>query len=102
VSILARGEHYNPPCCHAARGAKPGRRRSAIDERTARQAGYRISQEKKRKRIEECFGWLKTIALLRKLRHGGTLKVGWIFAFAFAAYNLVRMRNLLAATVAAG
>jgi transposase len=74
---------------------------SAIDGRTARQAGYRISQ-KKRKRIEECFGWLKTVALLRKLRHRGTLKVDWIFTFACAAYNLVRMRSLLAATVAAG
>ena len=76
-------------------------RRSAIDGRTTRQAGYQISQ-KKRKRIEECFGWLKTIALLRKLRHRGTLKVDWIFTFACAAYNLVRMRNLLAASVGAG
>ena len=47
---------------------------SAIDSRTARHAGYAISQ-KKRKRIEECFGWLKTIALMRKVRHRGTLKV---------------------------
>jgi transposase len=69
---------------------------SAIDNRTTRQAGYRISQ-KKRKRIEECFGWLKTIALLRKVRHRGTLKVDWMFTFACAAYNLVRMRNLMAA-----
>ena len=76
-------------------------RRSAIDGRTTRPAGYAISQ-KKRKRIEECFGWLKTIALLRKLRHRGTLKVDWIFTFACAAYNLVRMRNLLAATVMTG
>ena len=73
---------------------------SAIDGRTTQQAGYRISQ-KKRKRIEECFGWLKTIALLRKVRHRGTLKVDWIFAFACAADNLVRMRNLMAATVPA-
>ena len=73
---------------------------SAIDGRTIWHAGYRISQ-KKRKRIEECFGWLKTIALLRKLRHRGTLKVDWIFAFACAAYNLVRMRNLMANTVMA-
>jgi transposase len=73
---------------------------SAIDARTTRHAGYAISQ-KKRKRIEECFGWLKTIALLRKLRHRGTWKVDWIFTFACAAYNLVRMRNLLAATVPA-
>lgn len=73
---------------------------SAIDGRTTWHAGYRISQ-KKRKRIEECFGWLKTIALLRKLRHRGTLKVDWIFALACAAYNLVRMRNLMANTVLA-
>jgi transposase len=53
---------------------------SAIDSRTTRHEGYRISQ-KKRKRIEECFGWLKTIALLRKVRHRGTLKVDWIFTF---------------------
>ncbi len=74
---------------------------SAIDRRTTHQAGYATSQ-KKRKRIEECFGWLKTVALLRKLRHRGTLKVDWIFTFACAAYDLVRMRNLLAATVMTG
>jgi len=66
---------------------------SAIDARTTRHAGYQISQQK-RKRIEESFGWLKTIALMRKVRHRGIFKVGWIFTFAAAAYNLVRMRNL--------
>jgi transposase len=66
---------------------------SAIDGRTTHHAGYGRSQ-KKRKRIEECFGWLKTIALLRKVRHRGVCKVDWIFTFACAAYNLVRMRNL--------
>jgi len=66
---------------------------SAIDARTTQYVGYAISQ-RKRKRIEECFGWLKTIALLRKVRHRGILKVGWVFTFAAAAYNLVRMRNL--------
>jgi transposase len=71
----------------------------AIDARTTRHAGYRISQ-RKRKRIEECFGWLKTVAGLRKVRHRGVCKVDWIFTFACAAYNLVRMRNL-AATVQA-
>jgi IS5 family transposase len=76
------------------------RRGSAIDGRTTQHEGYRISQ-KKRKRIEECFGWLKTIALLRKVRHRGTLKVDWMFTFACAAYNLVRMRNLMAAAVPA-
>jgi len=66
---------------------------SAIDARTTKHVGYAISQ-RKRKRIEECFGWLKTIALLRKVRHRGISKVGWIFTFAAAAYNLVRMRSL--------
>src|ERR1043166_1349842 len=68
---------------------------SAIDGRTTRHAGYEVSQ-RKRKRIEECFGWLKSIALMRKVRHRGIDKVGWVFTFAAAAYNLVRMRNLLA------
>ena len=66
---------------------------SAIDARTTQHPGYAISQ-RKRKRIEECFGWLKTIALLRKVRHRGVCKVGWVFTFAAAAYNLVRLRNL--------
>jgi transposase len=73
---------------------------SAIDRRTAGQEGYAVSQ-KKRKRIEECFGWLKTIALMRKVRHRGIEKVGWVFTFAAAAYNLVRMRKLLASPVGA-
>jgi transposase len=74
---------------------------SAIDARTTRHAGYGISQ-RKRKRIEECFGWLKTIALLRKVRHRGIFKVDWVFTFACAAYNLVRMRNLSRAAVQPG
>ena len=72
---------------------------SAIDKRTTRHPGYRISQIR-RKRIEECFGWLKTIALMRKVRHRGVCKVHWIFTLACAAYNLVRMRNLAAAVPA--
>lgn len=71
---------------------------SAIDGRTTRHAGYKVSQVK-RKRIEEVFGWLKTVAMLRKTRHRGIHKVGWVFTFAAAAYNLVRMRNLLYAPV---
>jgi transposase len=67
---------------------------SAIDARTTRHAGYEVSQ-KKRKRIEECFGWLKDIALLRKLKHRGLFKVAWNFTFAAAVYNLVRMRKLI-------
>ena len=66
---------------------------SAIDGRTTRHEGYNVSQ-RKRKRIEEVFGWIKTVATLRKLRHRGSRKVEWVFTFATAAYNLVRMRNL--------
>lgn len=69
---------------------------SAIDGRTTRHAGYAVSQ-RKRKRVEEVFGWMKTVGLLRKLRHRGHAKVGWMFTFAAAAYNLVRFRTLLAA-----
>ena len=67
-----------------------------IDSRTTRHPGYAISQQK-RKRVEEIFGWLKTIGGLRKTRHRGVERVGWMFTFALAAYNLVRMRNLAAA-----
>ena len=73
---------------------------SAIDARTTRHAGHEMSQ-RKRKRIEECFGWLKDIALLRKLKHRGLFKVAWIFTFAAAAYNLVRMRKLIPMQAAA-
>jgi IS5 family transposase len=71
---------------------------SALDKRTTWHAGYKVSQLK-RKRIEEVFGWLKTVGMLRKTRHGGLHKVGWVFTFAAAAYNLVRMRNLVYARV---
>jgi transposase len=72
-------------------------RRSAIDARTTRHPGYQVSQ-RKRKRVEEIFGWLKTVGLLRKTRHRGLELVGWIFKFATAAYNLVRIRNLAEVT----
>jgi transposase len=68
-------------------------RRSAIDGRTTRHAGYQISQQK-RKRIEEIFGWMKTVGGMRKMRHRGLELVGWMFTLAAAAYNLVRIRNL--------
>jgi transposase len=71
-------------------------RRSAIDGRTTRHAGYTVSQVK-RKRVEEIFGWLKTVGVMRKTRHRGTQKVGWMFTFSLAAYNLVRIRNLVPA-----
>ena len=65
---------------------------SAIDGRTTRHAGYAVSM-RKRKRVEEIFGWLKTIGVLRKTRHKGKGRVGWMFTFAVAVYNLVRIRN---------
>ncbi|MGH7574063.1 MAG: transposase, partial [Longimicrobiales bacterium] len=71
-------------------------RRSAIDARTTRHAGYEISQ-RKRKLVEQSFGWNKTVGLMRKLRHRGAALVGWMFTFTNAVYNLVRMRTLLGA-----
>jgi IS5 family transposase len=67
----------------------------AIDARTTRHPGYAVSQHR-RKRVEEIFGWMKTVGLLRKLRHRGVARVHWTFVFTAAAYNLVRMRTLAA------
>ncbi len=72
-------------------------RRSAIDGRTTRHRGYQLSQ-RFRKRVEEVFGWMKTVGLMRKTRHRGTDRVGWVFTFTAAAYNLTRIRKLLEAT----
>jgi hypothetical protein len=71
-------------------------RSSAIDGRTTRHPGYAISQ-RKRKCVEESFGWLKTVGLLRKVRHRGAARVGWMCTLAAAGYNVVRMRTLAAA-----
>ncbi len=84
----ARDLHVTP---HVAQNDRC--RRSAIDGRTTRHEGYAISQ-RKRKRVEEVFGWIKTVALQRKTRFRGLDRVAWMFTFAAAAYNLVRMRNL--------
>jgi transposase len=81
---------------HVAQHTK--NRRSSIDARTTRHPGYAMSQ-RTRKRVEEIFGWMKTVGLLRKLRHRGGPKVEWIFRFTAAAYNLIRIRNLVAAPV---
>ena len=70
-------------------------RRSAIDGRTTRHPGYALSQ-RCRKKVEQPFGWMKTVGLLRKLRHRGGRKVDWIVAFTAAAHNLVRWRTLAA------
>src|SRR6185312_17570989 len=73
-------------------------RRSAIDGRTTRHEGYEVSQ-RKRKRVEEVFGWIKTVGTLRKTRHRGLETVRWVFTFTATAYNLVRMRNLTSPVV---
>jgi transposase len=72
-------------------------RRSAVDERTTRHAGYEVSQ-RKRKRVEQSFGWMKMVGMLRKVKLRGIEKVGWLFTFTGAAYNLCRLRNLMART----
>jgi transposase len=69
-------------------------RGSALDARTTRHDGYRISQQK-RKLIEQIFGWIKTTALLRRTRHRGIDRAGWVFEFTLAAYNLLHFVNLV-------
>jgi transposase len=91
-----RGMNVTP---HVSQNTKrPGG--SAIDGRTTRHEGYPVSQ-RKRKRIEEVFGWMKTVGTLRKTRHRGLQTVRWVFTFTAAAYNLVRMRNLMSPAVQA-
>ena len=70
-------------------------RRSAIDKRMTRHLGY-VASQRCRKRIEEAFGWIKSIAGLRQTKLRGRPKVAWTFTFAAAAYNLVRAPKLLA------
>jgi transposase len=71
------------------------RRTSSIDGRTTRHVGY-LQSLGKRSRIEQIFSWLKNVAVLRKTRHRGRERLQWMVEFALTAYNLVRMRNLLA------
>ena len=87
-----RAQGFTP---HVSPNRHRYRRRSTVDGRTTRHPGYAVSQ-RKRKLVEEGFGWHKSVGLLRKLHHRGRAKVGWIFAFTSAAYNLVRLRTLLA------
>lgn len=67
--------------------------RPVVDRRTTGSSGYQMSQ-RVRKRVEEIFGWVKEVGLMRKTRHRRVDRVGWVFQFTLAAYNLVRMRNL--------
>ncbi|MEO1089728.1 MAG: transposase, partial [Pseudomonadota bacterium] len=71
-------------------------RRSALDSRTTRPPGYRLSQII-RKRIEEAFGWKKQVVPMRKTRHRGLDRIGWQFTLTAAAYDLIRIPKLLAA-----
>lgn len=66
---------------------------STIDKRTTRHPGYAISQ-RRRKIIEQCFGWMKTTGLMRKARHRGKRLVRQIFIFTAAIYNVIRIRKL--------
>jgi hypothetical protein len=72
-------------------------RSSAIDGRTVRHEGYALSQ-RCRKRVEEVFGWMKTVGPMRQTMYRGGRRVGWMFTLTAAAYNLVRIRNLCGAT----
>jgi IS5 family transposase len=74
-------------------------RASAIDQRTTQHAGYAISQ-RERKRVEESFGWMKIIGMLKKVKLRGLEKVGWLFTFVAAAYNLRRLQKLQAQATA--
>lgn len=90
VPVFVDGLRERLATPHVARKDKG----TAIDGRTTRHEGYRVSQ-KIRKRVEEIFGWLKTVGCLRKTRYRGLDRVGWMFEFSMTAYNLVRMRNLI-------
>src|ERR1043166_7336142 len=87
--------NYGPAmCARTWRRIRDGRR-SAIDRRTTRPPGYASSQ-RIRKRIEEAFGWIKSVAGMRRTKLRGLARVDWAFTFAAAAYNLVRAPKLLA------
>lgn len=85
-----RGMNITP---HVAQNDR--NRSSAIDLRTTRHGSYEVSQ-RKRKRVEQSFGWMKMVGMLKKVKLRGIDKVGWLFTFTGAAYNLCRLRNLMA------
>lgn len=80
--------HINPHVPARVKG-------SQLDKRNTDTLGYKMSQVR-RKRIKECFGWMKDFGKMRKLRHRGQALVSWIFRFTAAAYNITRMKRLLA------
>lgn len=90
-----RGRGVTPHIAADRQVSKTGMvRHSAIDGRTTRHLGYEVSQ-RKRKRIEEVFGWVKAAAGLRQTKHRGRERVGWVFTLATTAYNLIRLPKLL-------
>ena len=92
--VQALRQHFVTP--HVAQNTSG--RSSRIDERTTRHDGYVLSQ-KKRKLVEQVFGWIKTTAGLRQTKHRGRERVSWMFTFATAAYNMVRVRNIMEAAL---
>jgi transposase len=93
VRALNIATHVSPNAHRYRR--RRGKQQSAVDGRTTRHPSYAISQ-RKRKLIEQGFGWQKCVGGLRKLHQRGRERVAWLFAFTSAAYNLVRIRTLLA------
>ena len=91
-------EYHWPGPSHERQAYQKPPTRICNTSRTTRHEGYAIS-ERTRKRVEEVFGWIKTIALQRKTRFRGPDRTGWMFTLAAAAYNLVRIRNLQTGTV---
>lgn len=81
---------------HVAQNIHRSRHQSSIDNRTTRHEGYQISQ-RKRKRVEEIFGWLKSIGLMRRPMYRGLERISWAFTFSLSVYNLIRIKNLCAA-----
>jgi IS5 family transposase len=110
-TTLGADKNYDTKDCVAAMRARrvtphvaqnsTSRRRSAIDGRTTRHIGYQLSQ-RIRKRVEEIFGWMKTVGGLRRTRYRGREKTGLAGFLVATAYNLVRMSRLLARPAAMG
>ncbi len=82
---------------HVAKNIHARKHKSAIDGRTTRHPGYEISQ-RKRKRVEEIFGWLKAFSILRRPHFRGLERIDYLFKFSVAVYNILRIRNLLEAS----
>jgi transposase len=80
---------------HVAQNIHARKYSSAVDERTTRHPGYEISQ-RKRKRVEEIFGWLKAFGIVRRPHFRGLQRIGNFFKFAVSVYNILRIHNLTA------